>query len=344
MLQTDGIKHLEYDMQELLKILDLKDVVELIVHPYLQSGNLIGHVLVEFRDTGILDFTKLGKVNALSAIKVETMMSVLAGITGNILHHKHPYLECQIPKYGFRFTGVIPPVSAFPSFCIRKHSNVVYTLSDFVQQGVLQASSYNIILTWLQRRFNILIAGGTGSGKTTLANAILHEINLLFPQSRMVIIEDVRELQFDHSLSLSLLSNEFFDISQALRTTLRFCPDRIIMGEVRGFEAYTLLKAWNTGHPGGIATIHANSIYNALHRFESCIREHHESVVNREEIAYTINGIIGINNITVKEDINGEYVNKTLRKVTGLRQIISYDNTNDVYQDLVFDREDNVFV
>jgi Flp pilus assembly CpaF family ATPase len=129
----------------------------------------------------------------------------------------------------------------------------------------------------------------------------------------------------------------------ALRTTLRFRPDRIVMGEVRGAEAYTLLKAWNTGHPGGVATIHANGVNEALYRFESCVRDHLDAKVNRQEIGFTINGIISIQNITVKEDVMGEFTNVVRRKVTGLRQIIQYDPDKDIYQDIVFDRVSDSF-
>ncbi len=279
----------------------------------------------------------------MSATKAETIMSVLASITGKFIHNKNPYLECQIPKYGYRFTGVIPPASVFPAFCIRKHSSKIYTLDDFVSQGILTITSKATIISWIKRKFNILIAGGTGSGKTTLANAILYEISRLFPETRMLIIEDVPELQFNTSRSIAFTVGDFFQMTHALRTTLRFKPDRIIMGEVRGAEAYTLLKAWNTGHPGGVATIHANGVTEALFRFESCLRDNLEAKVNRQEIGFTINGIIAIQNITVKENINGELCNTVKRKVTALRQIIQYDMSKDIYQDVIFDRLEEGF-
>ena len=110
------------------------------------------------------------------------------------------------------------------------------------------------------------------------------------------------------------------------------------MGEVRGAEAYTLLKAWNTGHPGGVATIHANGVNEALYRFESCIRDHPDVKINRQEIGFTVNGIISIQNITLRENINSEYCNVVKRKVTALRQILQYDPDKDVYQDIIYDK------
>jgi Flp pilus assembly CpaF family ATPase len=129
----------------------------------------------------------------------------------------------------------------------------------------------------------------------------------------------------------------------ALRTTLRFKPDRIVMGEVRGAEAYTLLKAWNTGHPGGVATIHANGVEEALHRFEGCISDHASAKVNRKEIGFTINGIISIQNMTVRQNIKGEYQNTIKRKVTALRQIMQYDVSKDIYQDIIYDKVEESF-
>lgn len=274
----------------------------------------------------------------LSATKAETIMSVLASITGKFIHNKSPYLECQIPKYGHRFTGVIPPVVPFPAFCIRKHTPHIYTLDDFVAQGVMEKTSRDTIISWIERKFNILIAGGTGSGKTTLANAILYEIARLFPDTRVLIIEDVPELQFKTSRSIAFTIGEFFSMYEALRTTLRFKPDRIVMGEVRGAEAYTLLKAWNTGHPGGVATIHANGVNEALYRFESCIRDHPDVKLNRQEIGFTVNGIISLQNITLRETDGSSYRNVVRRKVTALRQILQYDPDKDIYQDIIYDK------
>lgn len=280
----------------------------------------------------------------MTATKAETIMSVLASITGKFIHNKSPYLECQIPKYGHRFTGVIPPVSIFPAFCIRKHNTKSYTLEHFVNQGIMESTTCDTIKSWIKRKFNILIAGGTGSGKTTLANAILEEIINQFPNERMLIIEDVPELQFNTSRSIGFTTNEFFSMYEALRTTLRFKPNRIIMGEIRGAEAYTLLKAWNTGHPGGVATIHANGVEEALYRFENCILDFKGAIINRKEIGFTINGIISIQNVTVKECTeNGQFVNYVKRKVTALKQILEYDIDKGIYHDITYDKLEQGF-
>ncbi|MCE3268005.1 MAG: P-type conjugative transfer ATPase TrbB [Burkholderiales bacterium] len=346
---NDALRHLEKDMAEILEVIQDKRTTEVILNPYKNiDGSYEGHILVERHGEQLKNLHKImndgsSEIVKMSATKAETIMSVLASITGKFIHNKNPYLECQIPRYGHRFTGVIPPASVFPAFCIRRHSSLVYSLDDFVNQGILSATSRDTLISWIRRKFNILIAGGTGSGKTTLANAILYEISKIFPESRMLIIEDVPELQFDTSRSIAFTINEFFSMYEALRTTLRFKPGRIIMGEVRGAEAYTLLKAWNTGHPGGVATIHANGVKEALHRFEGCIADHVSARVNRKEIGFTINGIISIQNMTIRKDIGGDYQNTTQRKVTALRQILQYDAEKDIYQDIIFDKFEESF-
>jgi type IV secretion system protein VirB11 len=348
---NDALRHLENDMADILDVLNDNTCSEVILNPFQNpDGSYIGHILIDKYGEGIQNLHKkdaagnwLNEIVTMTATRAETIMSVLASITGKFIHNRSPYLECQIPKYGHRFTGVISPVSKFPAFCIRKHVARIFTLDDLVSQGVLQPTSKETICSWVRRKFNILIAGGTGSGKTTLANAILQEIITQFPSTRMLIIEDVPELKFDSGHSVGFTIGEFFSMYEALRTTLRFRPDRIIMGEIRGMEAYTLLKAWNTGHPGGVATIHANGVNEALHRFEGCIRDNPDARVNRDEIGFTINGIISIQNITTKQIVNGEPTNIVQRKVTALRQIIQYDSQKDIYQDIVFDRIEEVF-
>ena len=353
--QTDDFELLEFtDMLENGYLLDSPIVLDQPIELLLEQINQhivknkrlrLNHAVItsEASDLGFRKYpSKFRETNLvkMSYSKAETIMSVLASISGKFIHQKIPFLECQIPKYGYRFTGVIPPVVPFPSFCIRKHASQIFTLDDFVKQGVLQQSSKDTILNWIRRKFNILIAGGTGSGKTTLANAILHEISAIFPDTRVLIIEDVPELKFNTSRSVGFTVSEFFSMYEALRTTLRFKPERIVMGEIRGKEAYTLLKAWNTGHPGGVATIHANGVDEALYRFESCIRDYPEVKINRQEIGFTINGIISVQNVTVKELVeNGGYANVVRRKVTALRQILQYDPDKDIYQDIIYDRE-----
>jgi type IV secretion system protein VirB11 len=195
---------------------------------------------------------------------------------GTVVNAEHPILEGELPLDGSRIGGALPPVTANPTFAIRKRAIRLFTLADYVSSGALDPGHAEMLRVAISRRENILIAGSTGSGKTTFANALIREIAAEAGSSeRVVIIEDTVELQCAAANRIELRTNECADMTKLLRTTMRLRPDRIIVGEVRGAEALTLLKAWNTGHPGGISTIHANNCLAALTRLEQLIEEAH---------------------------------------------------------------------
>jgi type IV secretion system protein VirB11 len=143
---------------------------------------------------------------------------------------------------------------------------------DYVTDGIMSPEAARLLSLAVVDRRNILVAGGTSSGKTTLANALLAEMAHL--DERVILIEDTRELQSPASDTVALRTRPgAVTMGDLVRSTLRLRPDRIIVGEVRGGEALDMLKAWNTGHPGGIATVHANSAASALYRIEQLIQE-----------------------------------------------------------------------
>ncbi len=167
---------------------------------------------------------------------------------------------------------MLPPVSLAPCFSIRKPATRIYTLLDYVADGIMSAEIARLLSLAVVERRNILVAGGTSSGKTTLANALLAEMAHL--DERVILIEDTRELQSPAPDTVALRTRAgHVTMADLVRSTLRLRPDRIIVGEVRGGEALDMLKAWNTGHPGGIATVHANSAASALLRIEQLIQE-----------------------------------------------------------------------
>jgi type IV secretion system protein VirB11 len=171
-----------------------------------------------------------------------------------------------------RFEGVLPPVATGPCFSIRKPASRIYTLADYVSDGIMSAEVARLLSLAVVERRNILVAGGTSSGKTTLANALLAELGIR--DERVILIEDTRELQCAAPDTVALRTRPgVVSMADLVRSTLRLRPDRIIVGEVRGGEALDMLKAWNTGHPGGIATVHANSARGALYRLEQLIQE-----------------------------------------------------------------------
>jgi len=206
---------------------------------------------------------------------------------------ENPILECSLPLDGSRFEGIIPPVVSNPCFTIRKKAKQIFTLNDYLAQNILSLSQLNIIEKAIINRKNILIAGGTASGKTTLTNAIIDSIVTNTPKDRLVIIEDTAEIQCNAKNSVILRATQQTPLLELLKATMRLRPDRILIGEVRSKEALDLIKSWNTGHLGGVATIHANSALSALTRLEQLISEATPNV-RRDVIAEAIDMIIFI--------------------------------------------------
>jgi type IV secretion system protein VirB11 len=210
----------------------------------------------------------------LTESQVESLIGTVAALLGTVVHGRAPIVEGELPINGYRFEGILPPVANAPTFVIRKHASQVYSLDDYVKAGILTPTQRKVLLDGVRERRNIVIAGGTASGKTTLANAVMREIVAVGdPSERIVILEDTRELQCEARNAVQLHTGDVADLTRLVRITMRLRPDRIIVGEVRGGEALALLKAWNTGHPGGITTIHANSAAAALLRLDSLIQE-----------------------------------------------------------------------
>ena len=212
-------------------------------------------------------------IGAIDRVRAMAIVSTVAAMLGTTVTPDNPILECELPLDGSRFEALIPPVVPAPTFALRKRATLIYSLADYVDTGVMTALQATVIKAAVADRKNILIAGGTGTGKTTLANAVLHEIAASSPEHRVVIIEDVLELQCSVKNTVFLRTSSHIDQVSLLRATLRLRPDRIVVGEVRDKSALALLKAWNTGHPGGIGTVHANSTGAALVRIGQLIQE-----------------------------------------------------------------------
>ncbi len=211
----------------------------------------------------------------MEASAAEGLISTVAALLEKVVTAEQPILEGVLPFHGdLRFTGVLPPVSDAPIFAIRKRASHIFDLeADYVQKGLLTPEDAQTLRLSLTERRNILVSGGTGSGKTSLVNALLREIEVLCPGTRCALLEDTAELHVPSSNSFRLLATPTIPIAFLLRTVLRLLPGRIIVGEVRGAEAHTLLKAWNTGHPGGLATVHANSAPEAFLRLDQLAQE-----------------------------------------------------------------------
>ncbi|MFT0862152.1 P-type conjugative transfer ATPase TrbB [Ancylobacter sp. G4_0304] len=223
----------------------------------------------------------------LSPADGERIVRLVAHHVGAEVHAGAPRVSAELPETGERFEGLLPPVVAAPTFAIRKPAVAVFTLEDYVRAGIMSAWHADALRQGVASRANILVAGGTSTGKTTLTNALLAEVAKT--SDRVVLIEDTRELQCAAPNLVALRTKDgVASLSDLVRSALRLRPDRIPIGEVRGAEALDLLKAWGTGHPGGIGTIHAGSALGALRRMEQLIQEA-VVTVPRTLIAETIN-------------------------------------------------------
>ena len=226
-----------------------------------------------------LDRLGAGRCNTgavLKSVEVERIIRLVASHARSEVHGSAPIVSAELPPLGEglageRFEGVLPPVATGPCFSIRKPASRIYTLADYARDGIMTAKVAQLLSQAVADHRNILVAGGTSSGKTTLANALLAE--LAARDERVILIEDTRELQCAAPDFVALRTRPGTSMADLVRSTLRLRPDRIIVGEVRGSEALDMLKAWNTGHPGGIATVHANSARSALYRLEQLIQE-----------------------------------------------------------------------
>jgi type IV secretion system protein VirB11 len=256
------------------------DVIEIMLNPD-------GRLWVERLGKGMEPCGTMPSQQAIGLI------GSVASTLNSTVTRENPVLECELPTDGSRFEALIPPVVTGPVFTIRKKATKIFTLAEYVGSSIMTAAQYQAIRRAVENHKNILVVGGTGTGKTTLTNAIIHEMTELFPHERLVIIEDTAELQCKAENFVALRANATVSMLQHLKATLRLRPDRILVGEVRGAEALALLKAWNTGHPGGVATVHANTAAAGLIRMEQLIAEATGAPMHNT-IAEAINVVVAI--------------------------------------------------
>lgn len=240
--------------------LDDSTVVEIMLNPD-------GKLFIERLGHGVV------AVGAMSSAAAEMVIGTVAHALQTQVDAGNPIISGELPIGGHRFEGLLPPVVARPAFTIRRRASRLIPLDDYVLSGVMTDAQAASIRGAVTSRLNVIISGGTGSGKTTLANAVIGEIARSAPDDRLVILEDTSEIQCNADNALVLHTSDTVDMSRLLKSTMRLRPDRIVVGEVRDGAALTLLKAWNTGHPGGVATIHANTARSALRRLEQLTAE-----------------------------------------------------------------------
>lgn len=288
---------------QLCVALDDATVVEIMLNPD-------GRLFIERLGHGV---APAGEMSAATA-------EVVIGSVAHALHSEadddRPIVSGELPIGGHRFEGLLPPVVAAPTFTIRRRASRLIPLDDYVAAKIMTEHQASLIRNAITSRMNIVISGGTGSGKTTLANAVIAEIVETAPDDRMVILEDTAEIQCAAENAVALHTSDTIDMGRLLKSTMRLRPDRIIVGEVRDGAALTLLKAWNTGHPGGVTTIHSNTAESALRRLEQLTAEASQQPM-REVIGEAVDLIVSIERtpkgrvvrdvLHVESFVNGHY-------------------------------------
>ena len=250
----------------------------------------------------------------LPATQVEAIIGTVAAALGTVADADHPIIEGELHFNRIRFEGVMPPIVEAASMALRKPAQVLFTLADYVRDGIIAPSWATLVSDAVARKESVVLAGVTGSGKTTLAAALLNEmVERSDATDRYVVLEDTREIQCRAENVLFLRSNDQIDLTRLVRAAMRLFPTRIIVGETRGAETLALLKAWLT-HLGGVTTVHATSVRAALTRLNSLIQE--AGVPAQPElIAETVN-LIGLIEDT-----------KAGRRVTELARLDGYSSS-----------------
>lgn len=220
---------------------------------------------------------KMMCIGSMRAAQAKAIIETIAGFHGKVVTRETPILEGELPLDGSRFAGQLPPIVPAPTFAIRKRAVAIFTLDQYVESEIMTPQQRKVLIESVIAHRNILIIGGTGSGKTTLVNAIINQMVINDPTERVFIIEDTGEIQCAAENFVQYHTSIDVNMTALLKTTLRMRPDRILVGEVRGPEALDLLMAWNTGHEGGAATLHANNARAGLDRLAMLISMHPDS-------------------------------------------------------------------
>ncbi|RVD57418.1 P-type conjugative transfer ATPase TrbB [Mesorhizobium sp. M2D.F.Ca.ET.185.01.1.1] len=260
--------------------LDDATVVEIMLNPD-------GKLFIERLGQGV---APAGEMTPAAA---EIVIGSVAHALQSEADDEQPIISGELPIGGHRFEGLLPPVVSAPAFTIRRRASRLIPLDDYVTKRVMTEKQASVLRNAIASRLNIVISGGTGSGKTTLANAVIAEIVQHSPDDRVVILEDTTEIQCAAENAISLHTSDTVGMARLLKSTMRLRPDRIIVGEVRDGAALTLLKAWNTGHPGGVTTVHSNTAMSALRRLEQLTSEASQQSM-REVIGEAVDLIVSI--------------------------------------------------
>ena len=263
--------------------------------------------------------TKFGTLGQYEALNV---LNSVADSCGKVVGHESPTLSANFPLDGSRFQGFIPPVVHAASFIMRKKARAIFSLETYVEKGGLTEQQFEEIVAAVQSRKNILVVGGTGTGKTTLMNAIIQKISTTHPNNRILTIEDTEELQVQSTNRLSLFTSPTVTMDDLIRDSLRSRPDHILVGEVRGKEALSVLDAWSTGHPGGAATVHSNSALEGLDHLAGLVTRHDDAPPYEEILKLVATAVDVVVHIARLDGV---------RKVKSVLYVDSYDRQKKMF-------------
>lgn len=293
--------------ESILHFLNDPDVCEVMINPD-------GQVWVDSLTQG------LKRVGERSQAHVLAIIHSVAGIQGMVVNAQNPRLEADLPVFngmrGERLTAQVPPIVAAPCLTLRKKSERVFTLADYCQSGRLTDQQADALSTLVQQRKNILVCGGPGSGKTTVTNALIGEAVKHDPDQRWLILEDLPELQCQAANVVAMVTTDTVNLTGLVRAAMRMRPDRILIGEVRGAEALDLLKAWNTGCPGGICTVHANGAVEAIQRLLDLAMEAGLSKPPLSLVSHTIDAVVSVKRVGHQKGWIDEILTFTLENNT----------------------------
>jgi P-type conjugative transfer ATPase TrbB len=263
----------------------------------------------------------LRPIGTMTAARAEAALRTIAACLQTTITRDKPALEGELPLDGSRFAGQIPPVVTAPVFAVRKRASRVFTLQQYVEARIMTPKQKQQLCDAIRDHRNILVTGGTGGGKTTLTNGLIHEVTEQFPDERIVIIEDTGEIQCSAKNYLQYHTSPEVNMTRLVRMTLRMRPDRILVGEVRGPEALDLLMSWNTGHEGGIATLHANNAMAGLARLSTLVSMHPDAP---REIEPLIGEAVDVIVHIARTEGGGRLVREVL-------EVINFDRAKQVY-------------
>lgn len=270
---------------DILSYLSDNNINEIMLNPD-------GKIWVDDIETGMRPVKEMLKERAFGVIHM------IAGIHGFVVSSSNPRLEADLPIFkelrGERFTAQVPPIVSSPTFTIRKRSDVVFSLDDYVATQRLDRAKADVLRDLVKQKKNIVVCGGPGSGKTTITNALIKEMVSIDPMQRLLILEDLPEIQCEAVNKVVMLTSGEISMQGLVRAAMRMRPDRILIGEVRGAEALDMLKAWNTGCPGGICTVHANGAEEAIQRIMDLSMESGLLIAPIELVKQTVDVIISV--------------------------------------------------